>query len=43
MDPVATGVTGKDDAYQISTDENIILNDLIMKRSQLSEMRNVSK
>ena len=34
---VATGVTGQDDAY------NLILNALIMTRSQLRELRNVSK
>ena len=43
VDLVAIGVTGQDDAYKISTDENIIINALIMTRSQLSEMRNVSK
>ena len=43
VDPVAIGVTGQYDAYQISADENIIINALIMTRSQLSEMRNVSK
>ena len=43
VDPVAIGVIGQYDAYQISADENIIINALIMTRSQLSEMRNVSK
>ena len=43
VDPVAIGVTGQDDAYKISADENIIINALIMTRSQLSEMKNVSK
>ena len=43
VDPMAIGVTGQDDAYKISADENIIINALIMTRSQLSEMRNVSK
>ena len=43
VEPVETGVTGQDDAYKISADENIIINALIMTRSQLSEMRNVSK
>ena len=43
VDPVAIGVTGQDDAYKIFVDENIRINDLIMTRSQLSEMRNVSK
>ena len=43
VDPVEIGVTVQDDAYKISADENIIINALIMTRSQLSEMRNVSK
>ena len=43
VDPVAIGVTGQDDVYKISADENIIINALINTRSQLSEMRNVSK
>ena len=43
VDPVAICVTGQDDAYKIFADENIIINALIMTRSQLSEMRNVSK
>ena len=38
VEPMATGVTGQDDAYKISIDEN----SLVMIRSQLREMRNVS-
>ena len=33
VEPVATGVTRQDDAYNISADENLILNSLIMTRS----------
>ena len=43
LEPMATGVTGHDDAYKISTDEKSYTECLIMTRSQLREMRNVSK
>ena len=43
VERVATGVTGQDDAYNIFADEKYILNALTMTRSQLREMRNVSK
>ena len=40
---VETGVTRQDDAYKISAVENLILNALITTRSQLRELRNMSK
>ena len=43
VEPVATSVTGQNDAYKISVDENLILNSWILTRSQLREIRNVSK
>ena len=33
VEPVATGVTRQDDAYNIFADENLILNSLIITRS----------
>ena len=43
VEPVAIGVTGQDDAYKISANENITLNALVMTRSRFRELRNVSK